>query len=485
MKSHVTDYALYRWRYKIGYSLIFLIVVVILGLTSIYIPGSLREAELSSALESGALSAQSLDPATVVNLPYHILQRLGFMVFGVSTLTIKLPSIILGTLTSVGICLLTRAWFRRNVAVLATVLAVTTTQFLFLIQDGTPAILFTFVTIWLLTAGTYVTRSAIFNTFWKVIGCVLMATALYVPLGVYVVIALLITASFHPHIRYIIRKISRPRLILALILGLASIAPLVYASIVNPSVALTLLGVPTASFDIVANLKTVALDLFGFFSTSTSALLRPTYSLGVVILMAVGIYKFFTVKYTARSYVVLILATFMLPLIILNPKYLSSLYPLSTLMIAMGMATMIASWYKLFPRHPYARVAGLLPLSIFVVGLIFSGMMRYMNNYSYNPQVLDHYSSDLALLDQYLAKNQTDAESTRLVASKDQLAFYSLVAHYDKRFSVSVDITDTPKTVLLTHDSRHIRVPNLELSHIVTSHKIRNADRFYVYTTKQ
>ena len=312
-----------------------------------------------------------------------------------------------------------------------------------------------------------------------------MATALYVPLGVYVVIALLITASFHPHIRYIIRKISRPRLILALILGLASIAPLVYASIVNPSVALTLLGIPTASFDIVANLKTVALDLFGFFSTSTSALLRPTYSLGVVILMAVGIYKFFTVKYTARSYVVLILATFMLPLIILNPKYLSSLYPLSTLMIAMGMATMIASWYKLFPRNPYARVAGLLPLSVFVVGLIFSGMMRYMNNYSYNPQVLDHYSSDLALLDQYLAKNKTDTESTRLVASKDQLAFYSLVAHYDKRFSVSVDITDTPKTVLLTHDSRHIRVPNLELSHIVTSHKIRNADRFYVYTTKQ
>ena len=120
MKSHVTDYALYRWRYKIGYSLIFLIVVVILGLTSIYIPGSLREAELSSALESGALSAQSLDPATVVNLPYHILQRLGFMVFGVSTLTIKLPSIILGALTSVGVCLLTRAWFRRNVAVLAT-----------------------------------------------------------------------------------------------------------------------------------------------------------------------------------------------------------------------------------------------------------------------------------------------------------------------------------------------------------------------------
>lgn len=485
MKSHVTDYALYRWRYAIGYGLIGLAIAGVLAIASAYIPGALREAEIDSSLRSGALSVESLDPMMVVNLPYHILQRICFILFGVSTITIKLPSIILGGLICIGIFLLTRMWFRRNVAVLATVLAITTTQFLFLIQDGTPAISFTFVTIWLLTAGTYITRNLSFSTLWKVIACVLMATALYVPLGIYVVLTLLITTSFHPHIRYIVRKISRPRLILAIILGLISITPLVYASVINPAVALTLLGIPTSSIDILANLKTVGLDLFGFFSTSTSALLRPLYSLGVVILMIIGIYKLLTVKYTARSYIVLILATFMLPLVILNPQYLSSLFPLAVLMIAMGIVTMVASWYKLFPRNPYARVAGLVPLSIFVLGMMFSGIMRYMNNYSYNPSVLAHYSNDLRLLDRYLVSHKSKATDTRLVTTKEELALYTLTARYDKRFVASTEVAKAPQTVIMTRGAYRTHRAQVEPSEIITNRRTNNADRLYIYTTKQ
>lgn len=485
MKARVTDYALYRWRYVIGYALITFVVIAILGIASTNVPGALRQEEIGSALQSGALSVESLDPMTVVDLPYHLLQRVCFILFGVSTLTIKLPSIILGALTSIGIFLLTKAWFRRNVAVLATVLAITTTQFLFLIQDGTPAISFSFVTIWLLTAGTYVTRHASFNTFWKVAGCVLMATALYIPLGVYAVLALLITASFHPHIRYVIRKISRMRLILAIVLGLISVAPLVYASVVHPGVALTLLGIPTTPIDLMANVKTVALDLFGFFSASTSAQLRPMYSLGVAILMAIGAYKLLTVKYTARSYIVLILSVFILPLTILNPHYLTHLYPLAVLMIAMGIVTMITSWYKLFPRNPYARVAGLIPLSVFVLGMMFSGVMRYMNNYSYNPNVLSYYSSDLRLLDTYLAKSKAQATTTRVVTTKDELPFYTLVARYDKRFTASLDIAKAPQTIVMTHDAYTLHRTTVEPYRIITNRKSHAADRLYIYTTKQ
>lgn len=406
------------------------------------------------------------------------------MVLGVTTLSIKLPSIILGGLTCVGVFFLTRTWFRRNVGVLATVLAITTTQFLFLIQDGTPAISFSFVTIWLLTAGTYVTRNQFFSTFWKVVGCVLMATAVYVPLGIYVVLALLITASLHPHIRYILRKISRPRIILAMVLGLVSIAPLVYASIVDPTVALKLLGIPTGQVDLLVNVKTVAKDLFGFFSTSSSALLRPLYSLGVFILMIVGVYKLLTVKYTARSYIVLILSVCMIPLVVLNPQYLSSLYPLAVLMIATGIVTMVSSWYKLFPRNPYARIAGLIPLSVFALGMMFSGVMRYMNNYSYNPNVLSHYSSDLRLLDRYLAKANSTSDNTRLITTSAELPFYELVSHYDKRFNATTQINDAPQTAIMTHDAYADNQSSLEPTQIITNGRAENADRLYVYTTK-
>ncbi len=483
MKAHVTDYLLYRWRYVIGYSLITLTVVGILALSALYVPGALRTAEMNSALASGALSIESIDPMSVVNLPYHILQRVCFVVFGVTTLSIKLPSIILGALTAVGIFLLLKSWFRRNVAVLGTVLAVTTTQFLFLIQDGTPAITFSFVTIWLLTVCTYITRQQIFSTLWKVVACVLMATALYVPLGIYVDIALIVTMSFHPHIRYIIRRIPRMKLVIAVILGLVSVAPLVYAAILNPQVIFALLGAQSGSIDIKQNLITNTLNLFGFFSASGSAMLRPIYSLGVMMLIAIGIYKLLTVKYTARSYAVIILAVFIITAMVMDPANDTSLFPLATVMIAMGIATLIVNWYKLFPRNPYARIAGLIPLTIFALGVVFSGVIRYMDNYTYNASVLTHYSNDLRLIDRELHTLRSTAGNTRLIVSADELPFYNLVAHYDKRFAATTDATNAPINAIVTHDAyKKTKLSGATLKRIITSRKANDADRLYVYS---
>lgn len=483
MKAHVTDYSLYRWRYTIGYLVIALVTICILSVAVLYVPGALRQGEMDTAVRTGELSAKSLTPAMVVDLPYHILQRVIFMALGVTTLTIKLPSVVLGIGTTIGIFLLVKSWFRRNVAILVTVLAITTTQFLYLIQDGTPSIMYSFVTIWLLVAATHITRGTLFNTFWKVDTCVLMAISLYSPLGGYLVIAMAITASFHPHIRYVLRRISPLRLALAAVLGLLSIAPLVYAAIIDHSVASALLGLPTGTLNLKHNLLTVGQDLFGFFSTSNNYILRPLYSLGVFLLMLLGLYKLVTVKYTARSYTVLILGTLMVPLVILNPDHVTSLYPLAVLMIAMGIATLIVNWYKLFPRNPYARVAGLLPLSVFVVGMMFSGVMRYMNNYIYSPNVLSHYTNDLRLVERELAARHTDAKTTRLVTSNTQEPFYALVAHYDKRFAATTGYENAPEQLIVMRDANRSTLPTgYTLERIITSRKATDADRLYIYT---
>lgn len=482
MKAHVTDYILYRWRYAIGYIVIALVTICILGIAVFYVPGALRQGEMDTAIKSGALSTTDLTPSMVIDLPYHILQRVGFMLFGVTNFTIKLPSLILGIGTTIGIFLLVQSWFRRNVAILVTVLAITTTQFLYLIQDGTPNIMYSFVTIWLLVAVTHITRGRLFSTFWKVLACVLMATSFYSPLGGYLVLAMAITASFHPHIRYVILHISRARFIIAIVLGLLSITPLVYAMIIDPKVAMTLFGLPDGALTLKQNIITVAKDLFGFFSPSESYLLRPLYSLGVFLLMTVGFYKLVTVKYTARSYTVLILGAMMMPLIILNPQHVTSLYPLAVLMIAMGIATLIVNWYRLFPRNPYARIAGLIPLSVFVVGMMFSGVMRYMNNYMYNPQVLSYYNNDLRLLDRELSALKATQKDTVLVTPPSQTSFYSLVAHYDKRFSATNKLTSQPPKLIVMHDARKTSVPaGYTLERIITSRKASDADRFYVY----
>ena len=327
MRVRVTDFLIYRWRYIVSYGFLIVCVGVVLFIASFYVPGELREAELTSSVQSGSLSIKSLSPSMVIDLPYHVLQRVIFNIFGVSTFTIKLPSLILGIGTVLGLFLLLSTWFRRNVAVFGTIIAVTSTQFLFLVQDGTPGIMHTFVAVWLLFAATYVTRQKLFGTLWKVITLVLIGTALYLPLGSYLVLAILTTSLFHPHIRHIIKRFSRLRFILAIVLGCIAITPLIYASILDPGVARTLLGIPDHSIDFWRNTTQVGTDIAGFASQSTSALVRPLYSLSIVLLAGIGLYKLITYKYTARSYITMVWGALLIPLIILNPGTYTSGVP--------------------------------------------------------------------------------------------------------------------------------------------------------------
>ncbi len=476
----VTEYTLYAKRYLIGYAALIAGIAGLFAMVALFVPGALRQGEVDAALVSGALSMQSIDPASVVNLPYFILQRLGFLAFGVTPLTIKLPSIILGILTIIGVFVLVRTWFRRNIAVITTLIAASTAQFLFVLQDGTPAIMFPFVAIWLLAASTFVTRSRYFTTLWKVVACVLMATALYIPLGIYLVVALIVTASLHPHIRYVIRRVSRTRLIIAILLGLISISPLVYAIAVQPSVALVLLGIPTDGINLIESVPLAMQNLFGFVSTSNSFVLRPIYPLGLAILMCIGVYRLLTVKYTARSYTTIILGACLLLIVLVEPAHAPALYPIAILMVAMGIAALIANWYKLFPRNPYARVAGLVPISILVAGLVFTGSMSYMNNYTYNPNILSHYSTDLKLFQQTLDTAKTPVT---LAVDGTERPFYGLVAHYDKRFSVGTIDTSNAPTTIMTKAAYTANPPKQPLTTIITNGRSGDADRFYIYKT--
>ena len=107
----ITDYTLYRHRYTIGYVLVGLLVTILLVAAALYVPGGLSEAEMASAADSSRLSIRSFDPELVIDLPYSLLQSASFMLLGVTTLSIKLPSLVLGLLSLIGIILLLKNWF--------------------------------------------------------------------------------------------------------------------------------------------------------------------------------------------------------------------------------------------------------------------------------------------------------------------------------------------------------------------------------------
>lgn len=483
MVANISDYFLYRWRYLLGYGVIILMMVGLFAVAWLLIPGGLTVAEMNSAITSSAFSfsIDALTPASMINLPYHVLQYLSFKAFGMSDLTIKLPSLILGLFSALGILMLLRMWFKQNVAVITTVLVVTTSQFLFLAQDGTPTVLYVFWTVWILVFALMVSRQARGALLWKVGLFIVTALSLYTPLEIYILLALLSAVVLHPHLRYIVKQLSKGRLAFATVLGLVLLAPLAYALVKQPSLGLQLLGIPTEPLHILTNVKTLFSQYFAFLSPGGQVTITPVYGLGTWLLIVLGVVRLFTTKYTARGYITIAWSILLLPVIIVNPQYVSVTFIPVVLLMAMGVSLLITKWYRLFPRNPYARIAGLVPLAIVIGGMVFSGVDRYMYGYTHIPAVANQFSDDLTLLNKKLADKNLG--TTLLVVAPGEEPFYRAVVKFSPHVKLTSSVITFPAdTLIVSRDGRisqnYQSIPN----EIIANDKYKAADRFYIYT---
>lgn len=487
MKRKVTEYTLYRWRYVVGYVLGLLAIAGLLAFSAMFVPGSLRTAEMESAVTSTQLAFDHFEPHSVINLPYHALQQASFAVLGITTFSIKLPSLVLGFIASIGMYLLIRTWFRPNTAIITTMIGATTPLFLFAAQDGTPLMYALALSIWLLVVATYVSRRRAPKLLWKVIFFALLALNLYTPLGIYLNIAIISTVLFHPHIRYLARNLSLNRVVAGSIVALLLLTPLIYSISMQPRLGLVLLGIPEQLPNIGHNALTLGLQWFGVGALQAGPILTPMFSLGVIAMLIIGIWRFILIKHTARSYITWLWATSLVPLLILNPDYAGLIFPLALLMVAMGVGTLIGEWYKLFPRNPYARVAGLLPLGLIMSGLMLSGAMRYGIGYYYMPDMAQYFSSDRRLLDDALIQvNASDAQPAAVVVPLSQRDFYQAVAEYEPRMTVldSVAEAKPAEALIVQHDVHDAAPKDHRLARIITDRTATHADRFYVYSTE-
>lgn len=487
MSRKITDYVLYRWRYIIGYGVIALTVIGLLLVAFLYAPGGLSQNEMDSVVRSGALSLTSLDsfqPASVINLPYNLLQHISMTLFGVNNFSIKLPSLILAGLSVVGMILLLQMWFRRNVAVLTTVLIITTGQFLFMAQNGTPAIVYIFWSVWLLVSAMMVSRRAKFLGLWKVVLFSSAALSLYTPLSVYILIALVSAVILHPHLRYLMRQLlkARAKVVIASVCAAIIVTPLIYTIAKDPSIGLTLLGIPAEMPHFVANSLILLKQYFNFTNVGGGVATSPIYSLGTMILIVLGIIRLSTTKYTARSYIISAWVVLLLPVLIINPGFTSITFVPAMLLMAMGISTLLRSWYQLFPKNPYARIVGLLPLTILVGGMFFSGLERYVYSYTNNPGVASYFSHDLKLLNKQLsAKNRP---ATTLLVGAEEKPFYDIVARHNKNLSVSTPTnTSTPLTIISRQ--AYTMAKYGEPKQIITDPLTNASDRFYIYKRDQ
>lgn len=481
VRLHVIDFVTYRWRYSLGYITVGLALIVLLIVAGFIVPGGLTQPEMASAVASSDLSVKHFIPEMVLNAPYHVLQKISFYLFGVSDISIKLPSLLIGFASAVGIILLLRSWFKPNVAVLTTLLVVTTGQFLVVTQTGTPQVLYHLWTIWLLLAATMLSRCNTSWLFvWKLALFSFIALSLYTPLSAYIIFALMSAGLLHPHLRHTIKKFSKLKLFFASMIGFVLVSPIIYAIFQEPSVGLKLLGIPSQLPAIGTNLQLLFSEYFDFAHPTNGIMMTPIYSLASVILILLGLYRMFTSKYTARSYIITGWLLLLIPVLVINPQVVAITFVPFLLLMALGINHLIGYWYKLFPANPYARIAGLIPLVILIASMTFSGIERFVYGYSYSDDVAQNFSKDVPLLRHELSlQNGTSV----LWVSPAEASFYHTFKKYYKKNNFLTVTTDnkTPySTLIVSHDAqpkKSFEVP----TKIVTGAYSNQADRFYVY----
>lgn len=492
----ITDFISYRYRYIVSYVAIGLLSVALLYITGFRIPGGLSEVEMTAATKSGNLALGALigsQPDSILFLPYKMAQAASIHLFGVSAVSIKLPSLLLAAASVLLFYKIIQIWFKRNVAIITSVLLVTSTQFLLQSQLGTSGILYLFWGVVLLFTTSMMAHAEKWRSLWFIISVIVVGTSLYSPFALYAVIPLLLTVALHPHARFIVMKQPLWVFAVALMSFIVVTLPLTITAINHPVIiAQLLLGTAIAegSYDVTSAIPQL-LQYVDFYADHNGRILQPTYGLGLVLIALVGVYSLFSAKYTAKSYIITIWALLTIPIIVLYPTYASfSILPIM-LLVAFGINYLIRKWYRMFPFNPYARIAGLFPLGVLVIGLALSGLDRFTYGYTYNSDAVRAYSNDLHLINSEVNRlaSQSDDEINLLVASR-YVSFYQLYArHNTNAVSINVYAPTGPKSKIVERTIVHHsvlevveeKVPNT----IVVSSLSSESNRLYVFEKTQ
>ncbi len=232
---NISDSAYYRYRYLLGYGVYALVLGAMLSLAISDVPNGISRSEADSAVQSATMSLASLKEGHIIDAPYHLLQKLSLHYFGITTLGIRLPSVILGMVMGLLLALMLKRWFRTNVAVLTGILTATSVPFMTMGRVGTPMIMGAFWMVALLLGVTHTLHDGPRRFFWKLFSVTALALSLYTPLALYPLVALMTAGLLHPHVRYVIRKVSPLRKAIASVLVIGLLLPLAWAAIRHPA----------------------------------------------------------------------------------------------------------------------------------------------------------------------------------------------------------------------------------------------------------
>lgn len=486
VRKKISEFLLYRLRYSIAFASLIVILLIVLVMVGKYIPGGLSETEMKSATSSihtPILAVNGDEVAYLLNLPYHLLQKLSIMLFGVQFFAIKLPSLILAFMSAVALYGLLRLWFQRNTSVATSLIAITSAQFLFLAQLGTPEIAYLFWPAILLFATSMIAYSEKYTPVWVSAAAVAGALSLYTPLMVYLVFALAATCLIHPHARFVVFRQPKIVLILSGAIFISLLTPIILGAISSPTILATLFGFTSATISMHESLQYIS-NYIQLNSPSIGASVAPIYSLVVLLLITIGVIRLVTTKYTAKSYILSILFVFLAFGAMAGILPATFTFIPAMVLVAFAINYIIRSWYQLFPLNPYARIFGLLPIVVLLAGISLSEIDRYVYGVQYSTEAQTFFQKDVKLLRNTIIGSN---ESFLLLTSESKLRFYTDLAERTPIKNGYLIVTSN-KADAVAKSATHTIIVAPELvgdsstpSEVIVSSNSSDSVRFYLY----
>ena len=465
-KLNPNKYFLYKKRFIIGYILLAISFLGLILLVPTLAPVGLSNAEMNSAITSQNLDVHSVFSGNLIDLPYHLLQKIVFKFFGITSYTIRIPSIIMGGLLGFLIILLLNRWFKNNTAIIASIITVLSSSFLFLVSNGTPLIMIVFWPTLLLWVGSKVQGVKRPAPIWCFIFAIALFLSSFTPYMLYLVILILIYTVWHPHLRFTIKKLPRLPFFLVSAIILTGFGFMDYILLNHPDIIQPLLF--SGNFKISGyfnNLKQAFLPFFSWHGVIESIFLAPQISLPATIIAVIGLISTFKGFFASRNSIAIFLILFTI---------------------------VINKWFDLFPENPYAKLFGVIPITFFLFTMITSDLSHFISGYRYAAPVANQFNSDFTITLSNLKPGDSilidkENESTKPVAE------LVLAANNVKpifRPALKYNIIE-PTHALVAGETFYAldkigskENTNFAIQKIITSSKSQNADRLYLYTVE-
>ena len=485
-KLNPNKYFLYKNRFIIGYILLAAsFLTLILFVPKIALTG-LSTSEISSATASQNLNLRSIFDGQLVDLPYRLLQKTVFKFIGITTYSVIIPSIIIGGLLGFFLILLLNRWFKNNTAIIASIIAVLSSNFLFLVSNGTPLIMVVFWPTLLLWLGSKVQGKERPAPIWSFIFAFALFLSSFTPYMIYLIILILIYTILHPHLRFTIKNLPRLPFILVSLFILIGFGFMGFIFLQHPETIKPLLY--SGDFKLSTyfnNLKQAFLPFFTWHGVIESIFLAPQISLPATFIAIIGLVSTFKGFFASRNSIAIFLIIFTILISGFHTDYAVLLILPFTILIAHGLRYIIYKWYNLFPENPYAKLFGVIPITIFLFTMITSDLSHFISGYRYAAPVANQFNSDLSMVlthakaGDYLLLDENDDFSKLLIAAntvkpifRDSLNYY-----------ITTDVSSLPKNskIYTIGKTNHTQ---LELQKVYTSSKSQNSDRLYLYSVK-